>query len=435
MSTRASLSVLRSLLLAAGIALVAVASGCEPEEKDVVRTGAEVLVESDFQILSGEDVGLLVNHTARVDTSHLIDRVHGAPNVDLVALFGPEHGLRGTQGAGASVRDGHDAQTGVPVYSLYDDTRRPTPTELEGLNTLVFDVQDVGARFYTYITTMGRAMQAAARAGVRFVVLDRPNPLGGTYVSGFMMEPDHESFVGRYPIPIAHGLTVGEMALLIKGENLLPGLDSLDLKVVRMQGWNRTMQWPDTHRKWTPPSPNIPTWETALVYPGTCFFEAVRVNEGRGTDHPFLQIGLPWTKAAAVSVRNRLRSRSIPGVAFDTVSFTPTSRPGAAASPRFEGDRLHGVQIEIVDRRRTRPVELGMHALHATYQEARRLTETSFVSRPEHLTRLAGTDTLQRMLQDGVSPDSIIRSWREPVARFRSLRAPYLLYSPHYDDS
>jgi uncharacterized protein YbbC (DUF1343 family) len=369
-----------------------------------------------------------VNHTARVDTAHLIDRVDRASNVELGALFGPEHGLRGTAGAGEAVTDDRDGRTGAPVYSLYDDTRRPTPSELEGIDALVFDVQDVGARFYTYITTMGLAMQAAAEADLRFVVLDRPNPLGGTYVSGFALEPEQQSFVGRYPIPVAHGLTVGELAQFIKGEQLLPGLQELDLTVISMDGWSREMQWPDTESEWTAPSPNLPTWETALVYPGMCFFEGVRVNEGRGTDHPFLQVGLPWGEAAAQAVVDTLQARSLPGVSIDTTTVTPTSRPEAAPSPRFEGQTLSGFRLRVTNRRAVRPVELGIHALHAAYRQAEVENDTGFVSLPSHLTRLAGTERLTTLLDQGASPEALIGSWRDEIQSFRDRRTSYLLY-------
>jgi uncharacterized protein YbbC (DUF1343 family) len=387
-----------------------------------------VLAATDFRALGGERVGLIVNHTARVDTAHLIDRIDRAPNVELGALFGPEHGLRGTAGAGEKVADGRDERTDTPIYSLYGDTPRPTPDEMEGLDALVFDVQDVGARFYTYITTMGLAMQAAAKADLRFVVLDRPNPLGGRYVSGFTMEPAHQSFVGRYPIPIAHGMTVGELARFIKGEKVLPGLQGLDLTVVSMEGWSRDMQWPDTQHEWIPPSPNLPTWETALVYPGMCFFEGVRVSEGRGTDRPFLQIGLPWGADAARAVVDTIRSRSPSGISVGLTSITPTSRPQAAPSPRFEGETLWGFRLRVTHPERVRPVALGVQALHAVYQRAQVEDDTAFVSRPAHLTRLAGTEALRTRLATGVSPDAIVDSWRDDVSTFRDRRAPYLLY-------
>jgi len=422
-------SVLRRLWAPALLVLLGVGvGGCTPDAPSTVQSGADVLAADGFDAVSGQRVGLIVNHTARVDTAHLIDRLHRAPDVEVGALFGPEHGLRGTAAAGEAVTDGVDDRTGAPIYSLYGDTRRPTPEELEGLDALVFDVQDVGARFYTYITTMGLAMQAAADAGLRFVVLDRPNPLGGTSTAGFMLEPDHQSFVGRYPTPITHGMTIGELARMIKEEGLLPGLEDLDLTVVPAEGWRRAMQWPDTNREWNPPSPNLPTWETALVYPGMCFFEGVRVSEGRGTDHPFLQIGMPWSASAARAVVDTLRARSLPGIAIDTATVTPTSRPQAAPSPRFEGETLHGFRVSVTDRRAVAPVELGIHALHAVYHQAQAVGDTTFISRPEHLTRLAGTDRLVALLEQGARPESIISSWQTAVGEFRDRRRPYLLY-------
>ena len=411
-----------------GLFLVLSIAGCGANSSSPVRTGAEVLSANDFAALDGQRVGLIVNHTAQVDTAHLIDRIDRAPNVELGALFGPEHGLRGTAGAGEKVNDGRDDRTGAPIYSLYGDSRTPTTGEMEGLDALVFDVQDVGARFYTYITTMGLAMQAAADAGLRFVVLDRPNPLGGNYVSGFVLEPEHKTFVGRYPIPIAHGMTVGELARMIKGEGLLPGLDDLDLTVVSMENWTRDMQWPDTNREWTPPSPNIPTWETALLYSGMCFYEGVRVNEGRGTDHPFLQIGLPWSQKAARSVVDTLQARSLPGVAIDTTTFTPESRPQAAPSPRFEGEQMHGFRVQVTDRTTIQPVEVGLHTLQASYQQAQVEGDTSFISRPDHFTRLAGTARLRTLLEEGASAQTIIESWADDVQQFRNQRSSYLLY-------
>lgn len=423
-----SFSLRHCLSLLLGLALLVSLPGCGPDEQSDVRTGAEVLAKNDFESLAGQRVGLLVNHTAQVDTAHLIDRIDRAPNVKLAALFAPEHGLRGTEGAGEAIEDGRDPQTGAPIYSLYGDTRRPTPEMLDDLDALVFDIQDVGARFYTYITTMGLAMQAAAEADVQFVVLDRPNPLGGTYTSGFVLEPEHTSFVGRYPIPVAHGLTVGELAQYIQGEELLPGLGDLDLRVVSMDGWSREMQWPDTGREWHPPSPNLPTWETALLYPGQGFFEGVRVSEGRGTTRPFLQIGAPWPPDAAQKVVDTLRAWNLPGVDVEPVAFTPQSMPQAAPSPRFEGEEVHGFRFQITNREAVQPVETGIHALHAMYQQAQEQDTEAFVSRPEHLTRLAGTKRLHRSLQQGFSPDSIIASWTEEVDTFRSQRTPYLLY-------
>ncbi len=217
-----------------------------------MRTGADILVESGFDRIAGHTVGLIVNHTALVGDEHLINLVHASPKVTLGAIFGPEHGLRGTAEDGEAVQDGVDQITGAPVYSLYGKTRRPTPEMLSDLDVLIFDIQDVGARFYTFISTMGLAMQSAAEAGIPFVILDRPNPLSGAYASGFVLEPEVQSFVGQFSIPIAHGLTVGELATMVKGEALLPGLDSLGLEIIPMQNWTRSMQWTDTGRPWGP---------------------------------------------------------------------------------------------------------------------------------------------------------------------------------------
>ncbi|GIV59841.1 DUF1343 domain-containing protein [Rhodocaloribacter litoris] len=396
-----------------------------PETPPSVRTGAEVLARQAFRPLDGLRVGLIVNHTARVDTTHLIDLLHAAPNVTLGALFGPEHGLRGEADAGEKIEDGRDARTGVPVYSLYGETRRPTPAMLAGLDALVFDIQDVGARFYTYISTMGLAMQAAAEAGLPFFVLDRPNPLGGLRVEGFVLEAGFTSFVGQYPIPIVHGLTVGELARMIRGERMLPGLDSLDLRVIPMDGWQRTMTWPATGRPWLPPSPNIPDFETALIYPGTCFIEGTTASEGRGTRQPFKQIGAPWADARALA--DTLNARHLPGVRFEPVTFTPVSIDGMATNPKHRDVPVHGVRYVLTDPATFQPVTTGLHVLEALYRQAPDDVRGDFLN-ARWLNLLAGTDRLHAMLTAGTPATAIAASWTDEVEAFRTRRATYLLY-------
>ncbi|WP_245771895.1 exo-beta-N-acetylmuramidase NamZ family protein [Rhodothermus profundi] len=390
-----------------------------------MRTGAEVLAARHFDLLRGKRVGLITNHTARIDTMHLIDRLMAEPEVHLVALFAPEHGLRGTAAAGEEIRDGRDVRTGLPVYSLYGATRKPTPEMLADLDVLVFDIQDVGARCYTYISTMGLAMQAAAEAGIPFVVLDRPNPLGGELISGFVLEPAQTSFVGLYPIPLVYGLTIGELAQLIRGEQLLPGLEHLELIVVPMEGWQRAMQWPDTQLPWRSPSPNLPSFEAALAYPGTVFFEAVDGSEGRGTDAPFLQVGTRWANARALA--DTLNAHQLPGVRFEPVSFVPQPRPGAP-HPRYEGERLQGVRLRITDRRQFRPVVTGIYLLHAFYHQAPPAYRETFIQRPAWLARLAGTERLYALLKAGASPEAIVAAWEADLRAFQQQRQPYLLY-------
>jgi uncharacterized protein YbbC (DUF1343 family) len=293
---------------------------------------------------------------------------------------------------------------------------------LREVDVLVFDIQDVGARFYTYISTMGLAMQAAAENNIPFVVLDRPNPLGGAYVSGFVLEPEQTSFVGQYPIPIAHGLTVGELARMIQGEAMLPGLDHLQLDVVPMADWERAMLWPATGLPWISTSPNIPDFETALIYAGTCLFEAVAASEGRGTETPFTLLGAAWANGQALA--DTLNARALPGVRFEAASFTPRSMEGMSANPRFEGEDLQGIRLTVSDADAYRSVETGIHVLHAFYQQA----SDDFVSNPEWLAKLSGTPRLATLLTDGASPAAMIAAWQDEVAAFEERRESYLLY-------
>ncbi len=389
-----------------------------------VKTGAEVLAAREFSDFRGQRVGLIVNHTARVGDRHLVSLVHEAPGVTVAAIFGPEHGWRGTEEDGVAIEDGRDTETGAPVYSLYGQHRRPTPAMLRGLDALIYDIQDVGARFYTFISTMGLAMQAAAEAGIPFVVLDRPNPISGDYVSGFVLEPAHRSFVGQYAIPIAHGLTTAELAGMLVGEGLLPDLHGLKLAVIAMEGYDRTMQWPDTGLPWVNTSPNIPGFQTALVYPGTCFFEATSASEGRGTKTPFTLLGAPWADGQALA--SALSSAQLPGVRFTAAAFAPAPTPGMDMNPKLSGQDLQGIQIQVTERRLYQSVETGIHILHAFYEAAP--DKAAFLSRPGWLSRLSGTGRLLAMLQAGNTPAEIIRAWQGEVTAFRARRGLYLLY-------
>jgi uncharacterized protein YbbC (DUF1343 family) len=407
-----------------------------------VQTGAERWAADGFQRLRrarGGDrptrVGIITNHTALIpptdsaaadSTTHLIDALDAADGIEVGALFGPEHGLRGTASAGQEVADGTDEATGAPVFSLYGDSRKPSQEELDGLDALVYDIQDVGARFYTYVTTMGLSMQAAAEAGIPFYVMDRPDPLGGEYLGGFVLNDEQRSFVGKYPVPMAYGMTPGELARMIEGEAWLSGLDGLRLRVAELGGWTRGMTWQETGLDWTAPSPNIPGPATAQVYAGAVLFEATRASEGRGTDVPFRLIGTPWADGAALA--DTLRARDLPGVRFEAAQFTPTSREGAR-DPKLAGQQLQGIRQEVTDAAAFRPVETGIHVLHAFHQQAgRNGTQDGFIDRPGWLAKLAGTAALGRMLQRGARPPAIIAAWREDLRAFRERRQPYLLY-------
>ena len=418
--------------LAFFLALFCVLATAEPSLGQVltppppVTTGAEALAASGFAALAGKRVGLITNQTGRVGAEHLADLLSTAADVKLTAIFAPEHGFRGIAEAGASVRSGVDARTGAPIHSLYGASKKPTPAMLRNVDVLVFDIQDVGARFYTYISTMGLAMQAAAAARIPFVVLDRPNPLGGEYVSGFVLEPALRSFVGEYPIPIVHGMTVGELARMIKGEAWLSGLGALELQIIKMQGWQRSMRWPQTERAWVATSPNIPSFEAALVYPGMGIVGEAEVNEGRGTPTPFSLFGATWLDAPRIVAR--LNALGLPGVKFETATFKPRSIPGVAAHPRFEGTSLSGVRVVVTDVALFQPLEVGVHVLCAIAAEARSKGVEPLFGNLKMLHAIAGTKRLLRMLADGSDGAAIIAAWQAEVAQFRALRARYLLY-------
>jgi len=404
-----------------------------------MQTGAGWLVENDFGFLSGKKIGIITNHTATVGGRHIADILHEAGDVNVVALFGPEHGIRGDAPAGAKITFETDDATGLPVYSLYGDIHKPTPEMLDGIEVLVFDIQDVGARFYTYLTTMVMGMEAAAEAGISFMVLDRPNPLGGELTDGFMREKEFESFVGYLPIPVVYGLTVGELAAMVKGESMVDGISGLDLHIIEMQNWNRTMTWPDLNVSWNPPSPNIPDFETALIYPGACFFEGVSASEGRGTYEPFMQLGAPWADGEAIA--SDLNARNLPGLRFEKAEFIPASIPGMATNPVHMGVRVSGIRYVITDRDAVRPVEAGVHVLHAFYHHAPESERETFFNPPQQdrqsriggprksaIVRLAGTDQLYKMIENGALADEIIEYWKDDLEAYNQLRRNYFIY-------
>lgn len=390
-----------------------------------VRVGAEILVERHLDQLTGKRVGLITNHTGLAGGEHLADVLHRTKGVTLAAILAPEHGFRGSVEAGAKVKDGRDERTGVRVLSLYGETRKPTPEMLRGLDILVFDIQDIGVRFYTYISTMGLAMQAAAEAKLPFLVLDRPNPLGGEYVAGFTLEKPLVSFVGQFEIPQVHGLTVGELANMIRGDKLLSGLDKLDLRILAMDGWKRRTRWPETGREWVRTSPNIPTFITALVYPGVGLVEGIPANEGRGTDTPFLQLGAPWIDGKRLA--SRMTAARLPGATFAPVEYTPRPLPGVANAPRFEGKRISGIRITVTDHTAYRPLDVGAHFLSGLAAEAK-ASGTELFDKTAMFDRLAGTRRLRTLLEKGASGAEIIAAWRDDVEVFKRRRVPYLIY-------
>jgi uncharacterized protein YbbC (DUF1343 family) len=385
-----------------------------------VRSGLERLLARPGR-LRGRRLGLVANPTSVTgDLTHAVAALHGSRAFRLEALFGPEHGIWANAQDLVEVDDSRDPRTGLPVHSLYGKMRVPTRPMLAGLDAVLFDVQDVGSRYYTFAYTMLHLLEACAAAGVTVVVLDRPNPLGGQVVDGNVLDPDYRSFVGLHPLAVRHGLTVGELALVFRAELRL----DVDLQVVRMQGWRRRMHFEETGLPWVLPSPNMPTVDTAFVYPGGCLIEGTNLSEGRGTTRPFELVGAPWLDPWALA-RDLERER-LPGVRFRPVFFTPTFQKHA-------GRVCGGVQVHVLDRARF-PAFLTYLLLvhHARRQDAKRFAwrdppyEYELVRRPFDI--LCGTDRVRRAIEDGVSPRTLQPAWRREAAAFRRRRAAHLLY-------
>lgn len=407
------------------VLLLVLLNGCVPEDdQQMVKTGAETLLEHNMDLISDQRVGIVTNHSAMVGNTHLIDALDER-GVEITALFGPEHGIRGDADAGAKVEDGIDERTGAPIYSLYGETREPTPEMLENVDILIFDIQDIGARFYTYISTMGYTMQGAADQDIPYVVLDRPNPLGGEMTEGFILEEEHQTFVGLYPIPVTHGMTVAELAGMIQQEAWLEGLEDLELHTMEMENWSRDMLWPDTGLEWIAPSPNIPDFETALIYPGACYFEGTNISEGRGTYEPFRKIGAPW--ADGDQIADELNSRDIPGIEFEAVSFTPESIEGMSEYPKLEDEQLEGIRYHVTDRNAAQPMASGVHVMEVFYQNVPEDKRSDYFIEAG-MNRLSGTTRYMEHLKNNRAAEEIIADWQDEIAEFNNLREEYFLY-------
>jgi uncharacterized protein YbbC (DUF1343 family) len=373
-----------------------------------VLTGIDVLERDDFKQLAGMRIGLVTNQTGRDRAGRsTIDVLHNAPNVKLVALFSPEHGIRGV--ADEKLSDSRDEQTGLPIYSLYGETRRPRPDQMKDLDALVFDIQDIGTRFYTYISTLGYVMEEAAKAQRPMLVLDRPNPIGGVEIEGPLADADRLSFTAYHRIPVRHGMTIGELAQLFNRERKI----GCDLRVIKMEGWRRSMWLDETNLTWVNPSPNMRSLNEGTLYPGIGLLETTNVTVGRGTDTPFEVVGAPWIDGQQLAAH--LNNERITGVRFLPVRFTPKSSV-------FKGEECGGVNIIITDRSRFRPVLTGLEiaiALRKLYPAEWKVDD--------YIRLTVNSDTLER-LKRGESADDIVRSWSDGLEEFRKARTRALLY-------
>jgi uncharacterized protein YbbC (DUF1343 family) len=442
---RSILSMNCTFIVALLLPLVAALVGCRPATSSPeqpasppVRLGVEILFEKRLDLVRGKRVGLITNPTGVTrDLQSIIELFRAHPDIQLVALYGPEHGVRGNAQAGEHVEFYFDDQFQLPVFSLYGNTRRAPPEMLtnivgylrmldpqgvgsklapdaaNAIDVMLFDLQDVGARAYTYIATMAHAMEVAAECGIPFVVLDRPNPINGVVAEGPMLEyPQFSSFVGLYPIPLRHGMTVGELARMFNAMYLT---NKVQLTVVPMENWKRTDWFDETGLPWVIPSPNLPTFESATVYPGQVIFEGTNLSEGRGTTKPFELFGAPWIDGYTLA--RELNALHLPGVVFREAWFTPTFS-------KYKGELCGGCQLHVTDREAYRSVTTALAAV----QTVKRLYGDKLEWRESFVDKLMGTAAVREALDRGESYQSIVASWEPGLTEFARQREPFLLY-------
>lgn len=417
MSIAKSALVASTLLLAGACATTGTpSSGASPASSvqgGTVRPGIEVFLADIPQRLRGKRVALLMNNSAIDRNRNLdIDLIAANKDLKLVALFAAEHGIRGDAMNGVRIQDEIDQKTGVQIYSLYkSEDRGPTDEMLKDVDAIIYDLQEVGGRTWTYVSSMALSMQAAAKKGIPFVVLDRPNPIGGEIVEGALVEPAFKSFVGIYPIPARHGMTVGELATMF---NKKFGIDC-DLIVVKADGWRRSQWMDETGLPWVNPSPNLRSLAALTHYPGTVYFEGTNLSEGRGTDKPFEQIGAPYLKAADVA--RAMNARKLPGIRFEAITM-----PVATGTPKYPGQTIPAIHLVITDRRAYRPVKTALLLI----DEIKRQHPADFAWRPS-IDRLTGSDKARLAIDaDRLAP--LLEQWDREAAEFTESRKPYLLY-------
>jgi len=389
---------------------------------EAVELGLEKVLGERLDVLKNLRVGLICNQASvNHQFHHAADLFQDNPQIKLVKLFGPQHGIRGdVQDNMIETSHGIDQVTGLPIYSLYSETREPTAEMLSGLDALVLDLQDVGCRVYTFIYTLANSMIACSKFGKKMIVLDRPNPIGGIEVEGNTLEKGHESFVGQYPIPMRHGLTVGELAKLFNREFGI----NCELEVVSMDGWDREYFYDETDAPWVMPSPNMPTVDTTIVFPGTVFFEGTQVSEGRGTTRPFEIVGAPYIIAKEYA--DALASLKLPGISFRPINFLPTFQ-------KHMGATCGGVFVHIADRKIFEPVMTGLAMVKtivdlypSEFKWKNPPYEYVFDRNPFDV--IAGTDKIRSLIENDNSMEDIKLSWQEDVKDFKKLREKYLLY-------
>ena len=381
-----------------------------------VKLGLDVLLDEKIQLIENKNIGLVTNNSGR-DFKGIsnYERLMRTKDVTLKVIFSPEHGLFGEAAAGEKVNYDGQIKTLPKVISLYGKNRKPTDTQLEGLDIIIYDIQDVGARFYTYISTLGLIMESAAKSNIKVLVLDRPNPLTGNKIEGPTLDLKYQTFVGYYPIPTRYGLTVGELALMINNEKWIEYQP--ELEVVKMRGWTKDLWYDETKLPWTKPSPNIPDLNTAIIYPGVCLLEATNVSEGRGTQKPFKKFGAPWINKQEIS--QELNNLNLPGVVFKPITFIPTPIKGMSNNPKYKNQVCHGAEIILTDRDKFLSVATGMNIIKIINEKY----PSKLKIKDSGMNRLWGNAEFLNQLQT-----NDLNQFSIPIQNYNQIAKKYFLY-------
>ena len=400
------------------VAVILAMLGTPTRAGDRVTVGLEVLLEKHMDLLQGKRIGIIANQTSLdAEGKHIVELL--SANTHITAIFGPEHGFIGNTEDAASIQD--NIYKDIELYSLYGDYLTPTPSMLKDVDILIYDIQDVGVKFYTYISNLFLAMTAAKMQNIPVIVLDRPNPIKASRVEGAITVPAYASFVGVMPLPIRYGMTVGELADLFNNETYGGFSLNIDLTVIEMEGYDRNMWYDETGVPWTPTSPNMPTLETAVIYPGMCLIEGTNLSEGRGTENPFLMLGAPWIDAD--KWLEAVPEETLKGVEALTVTFQPKSIPGVVSKPKYLNEKCQGLHFRITDRDVFKPIPLAVALLCA----AQRLFPDQFQTN-KYLDKLWGNESLRAMIEEGYDYAAILSTSEPGIARFLEIRKKYLRY-------
>jgi len=383
-----------------------------------LQSGLDAFEEEDFHLLHGKNIALVINHTSiNSQGIHILELLSNYGNINIKSIFTPEHGLKGNFSAGEKVSNIFDKDLGITIISLYGEQREPQLNDLDMLDYIIFDIQDIGSRYYTYISTLTYILNAASKANIPVILLDRPNPLGRK-VSGPIISSDFYSFTGMHPIPIRHGMTIGELALMINNENWLQSKKKVKLIIYKIENWDTMPGYFSL-----PPSPNIPNFESALIYNGMCLLEGTNLSEGRGTRSPFLLFGAPWMNSN--KILKELNNKNLKGVRFYQKTFKPISITGVAKYPKYQDRLCHGIQVSVIDENKINPLEVAFSVLKIVYK-----------NHPEHfsfnnnnfISKLYGSNDIKNNIINKDSISILLNDWNKDSSNFELSRKPYLLY-------